>query len=77
MINAVSLPGFTSSEIDGDVSRQDLDFRVAIAAKKAGWVFALDSDAHAADHLWMADYAIARTPCWDTQGSYRQLLADR
>ncbi len=46
-------------EIDGDVSRQDLDFRVATAAKKAGCVFALDSDAHAADQLWMADYAIA------------------
>jgi histidinol phosphatase-like PHP family hydrolase len=46
-------------EIDGDVSRQDLDYRVATAAKKAGCVFALDSDAHAADQLWMADYAIA------------------
>ena len=46
-------------EIDGDVSRQDLDFRVAMAAKKAGCVFALDSDAHAANQLWMADYAIA------------------
>ena len=46
-------------EIDGDVSRQDVDFRLAMAAKKAGCVFALDSDAHAADQLWMADYAIA------------------
>jgi histidinol phosphatase-like PHP family hydrolase len=46
-------------EIDGDISRQDLDFRVATAAKKAGCVFALDSDAHAASQLWMADYAIA------------------
>jgi histidinol phosphatase-like PHP family hydrolase len=46
-------------EIDGDVSRQDLDYRVATAAKKAGCIFALDSDAHAADQLWMADYAIA------------------
>lgn len=46
-------------ELDGDVSRQDLDFRVAAAAKKAGCVFALDSDAHAADQLWMADYALA------------------
>ena len=46
-------------EIDGDVSRQDLDFRIATAAKKAGCVFALDSDAHAADQLWMADYALA------------------
>ena len=46
-------------ELDGDVSRQDLDHRIARAAKKAGCVFALDSDAHAGDQLWMADYAIA------------------
>jgi histidinol phosphatase-like PHP family hydrolase len=46
-------------ELDGDVSRQDLDFRIATAAKKIGCIFALDSDAHAADQLWMADYAIA------------------
>lgn len=46
-------------EIDGDVSRQDLDFSLATLAWKAGCVFALDSDAHAADQLWMADYAIA------------------
>ena len=63
-------------EIDGDVSRQDLDYRAAMAAKKAGCVFALDSDAHAADQLWMADYAIAHARlagisaasiinCWD------------
>jgi putative hydrolase len=46
-------------ELDGDVSRQDLDYRIATAAKKAGCLFALDSDAHAGDQLWMADYAIA------------------
>ena len=46
-------------EIDGDVSRQDLDFSLATVAGKAGCLFALDSDAHAADQLWMADYAIA------------------
>jgi histidinol phosphatase-like PHP family hydrolase len=46
-------------EIDGDVSRQDVDYRLATAAKKAGCVFALDSDAHAANQLWMADYALA------------------
>jgi len=46
-------------ELDGDVSRQDLDFRIATAARKAGCLFALDSDAHAGDQLWMADYAIA------------------
>ena len=46
-------------ELDGDVSRQDLDYRIAQAAKKAGCVFALDSDAHAANQLWMSDYALA------------------
>jgi putative hydrolase len=46
-------------ELDGDVSRQDLDFALAIVAAKAGCLFALDSDAHAADQLWMADYAVA------------------
>jgi histidinol phosphatase-like PHP family hydrolase len=46
-------------ELDGDVSRQDVDYRLAMAAKKAGCVFALDSDAHAANQLWMADYAVA------------------
>jgi putative hydrolase len=46
-------------EIDGDVSRQDVDYRLATAAMKAGCVFALDSDAHAANQLWMADYALA------------------
>jgi histidinol phosphatase-like PHP family hydrolase len=46
-------------ELDGDVSRQDLDHRIARAAKKAGCLFALDSDAHAGDQLWMADYALA------------------
>jgi histidinol phosphatase-like PHP family hydrolase len=46
-------------ELDGDVSRQDLDYRIAQAAMKAGCVFALDSDAHAANQLWMADYAVA------------------
>jgi histidinol phosphatase-like PHP family hydrolase len=46
-------------EIDGDTSRQDLDFSLAIVAGKAGCLFALDSDAHAADQLWMADYALA------------------
>ena len=46
-------------ELDGDVSRQDVDFALAAVAGKAGCVFALDSDAHAADQLWMADYALA------------------
>jgi histidinol phosphatase-like PHP family hydrolase len=46
-------------ELDGDTSRQDLDFELAVAARDAGCLFALDSDAHGADQLFMADYAIA------------------
>ena len=54
-------PEFLSDLTDKEILaiRQDLDYRVATAAKKAGCVFALDSDAHAADQLWMADYALA------------------
>jgi putative hydrolase len=63
-------------ELDGDVSRQDLDHRIARAARKAGCLFALDSDAHAGSQLWMADYALAHARlagipaerivnCWD------------
>ena len=46
-------------ELDGDTSRQDLDFELARLALEAGCLFALDSDAHSADQLFMADYAIA------------------
>jgi histidinol phosphatase-like PHP family hydrolase len=46
-------------ELDGDTSRQDLDFELAATARDAGCLFALDSDAHAADQLFMTDYAIA------------------
>jgi len=46
-------------ELDGDVSRQDLDHRIARAAKKAGCLFALDSDAHGAGDFAYAETAIA------------------
>ncbi len=77
-------------EIDGDVSRQDLDYQIAGAAKKAGCLFALDSDAHSADELWMADYAIAHARlagiapdriinCWpvDKIASWSRTFRDR
>ncbi len=38
-------------EIDGDPSRQDLDYDIAGRAVKAGCLFALDSDAHSAGEL--------------------------
>jgi histidinol phosphatase-like PHP family hydrolase len=45
-------------EIDGDPSRQDLDYTLARRALAAGCLFALDSDAHAPDELAAAETAI-------------------
>ena len=63
-------------EIDGDPSRQDVDFELAQHALKAGCLFALDSDAHSVEELRYADTAIAHARlagipktqivnCWD------------
>jgi putative hydrolase len=46
-------------EIDGDPSRQDLDFTLARQALEAGCLFSLDSDAHSVGELRYADTAIA------------------
>lgn len=46
-------------EIDGDPSRQDVDFELARQALAAGCLFALDSDAHSVGELRYADTAIA------------------
>ena len=46
-------------EIDGDPSRQDVDFAMATRAREAGCLFALDSDAHRPDQLVFAETAIA------------------
>jgi putative hydrolase len=46
-------------EIDGDPSRQDLDYSVAREAVAAGCLFALDSDAHSTGELQYAETAIA------------------
>jgi histidinol phosphatase-like PHP family hydrolase len=46
-------------EIDGDPSRQDLDFELARRAHDAGCLIALDSDAHSVDELAYVDFAIA------------------
>jgi histidinol phosphatase-like PHP family hydrolase len=46
-------------EIDGDPSRQDLDYTLARRALGAGCLFALDSDAHTTDQLAYADIALA------------------
>jgi len=46
-------------EIDGDPSRQDVDFVRAARARDAGCVFALDSDAHGPDELVYVETALA------------------
>ena len=46
-------------EIDGDPSRQDLDFSLAHEAMDAGCLFALDSDAHAPGQWDYAETALA------------------
>jgi histidinol phosphatase-like PHP family hydrolase len=46
-------------EIDGDPSRQDLDYTLAAQALAAGCLFALDSDAHTTGQLVYAETAIA------------------
>jgi len=46
-------------EIDGDPSRQDLDYSVASGAIDSGCLIALDSDAHATEELQYAEFAIA------------------
>jgi histidinol phosphatase-like PHP family hydrolase len=46
-------------EIDGDPSRQDIDFTLARRAVEAGCLFALDSDAHAVAQLRYSETALA------------------
>jgi putative hydrolase len=46
-------------EIDGDPSRQDVDYDLARRAVDAGCLFALDSDAHSVPELCYAETAIA------------------
>jgi histidinol phosphatase-like PHP family hydrolase len=46
-------------EIDGDPSRQDLDYTLAAEALDAGCLFALDSDAHTTGQLEYAETALA------------------
>jgi histidinol phosphatase-like PHP family hydrolase len=48
-------------ELDGDPARQDLDFDLARRALAADCLFAIDSDAHAADQWWYAETALAHS----------------
>ena len=46
-------------ELDGDPSRQDLDFDLAARALACGCLFAIDSDAHATDQWWYSEIGLA------------------
>ena len=46
-------------EIDGDPSRQDIDYTLARRAIKSGCLFAVDSDAHAVSQFDFTDIALA------------------
>ena len=46
-------------ELDGDPSRQDLDYDLARRAVSSGCLFAIDSDAHATDQWWYAETGLA------------------
>jgi histidinol phosphatase-like PHP family hydrolase len=46
-------------EIDGDPSRQDLDYALARQALASGCLFAVDSDAHAVSQFDFTDIALA------------------
>ncbi|MEO7191950.1 MAG: PHP domain-containing protein [Vicinamibacterales bacterium] len=73
---AVAAARHVAIEIDGDPSRQDLDYALAARALDAGCLLALDSDAHSTAELPNADWAIAHARlasaardrivnCWD------------
>lgn len=52
-------PAGVAVEIDGDPSRQDLDYTLARRALDAGCLLSLDSDAHSVGELEAAETAIA------------------
>jgi putative hydrolase len=74
-------------EIDGDPSRQDLDYALAARALSAGCLFALDSDAHTTGQFVYVETALAHARlagipperivnCWPTD-RLLAWLADR
>jgi histidinol phosphatase-like PHP family hydrolase len=58
-VSAAATRARVAIEIDGDPSRQDLDYSVAREAVDSGCLFALDSDAHSTPELQYAETAIA------------------
>lgn len=75
-------------ELDGDPSRQDIDFVLARQALEAGCLFAIDSDAHATPELSNAEIGIAHARlaaippervinCWPVEQLLEWLAAKR
>jgi histidinol phosphatase-like PHP family hydrolase len=56
---AVAARAGVAIEIDGDPSRQDIDYSLARRAIKSGCLFAADSDAHAVSQFDFTDIALA------------------
>ena len=59
IVFAVAAERGVAIEIDGDPSRQDVDYELAQQAVDAGCLFALDSDAHTTSQLSYAETALA------------------
>jgi histidinol phosphatase-like PHP family hydrolase len=59
LVFALATQAGVAVEIDGDPSRQDLDWTLARRALEAGCLFALDSDAHSSAEFVYAETAIA------------------
>jgi putative hydrolase len=59
VVFSAAAEGGIAIEIDGDPSRQDLDFSMARRALDRGVLFALDSDAHTTSQLAYSDTAVA------------------
>jgi histidinol phosphatase-like PHP family hydrolase len=59
LVFALAAQAGVAVEIDGDPSRQDLDWTLARRALEAGCLFALDSDAHSSAEFVYAETAIA------------------
>ena len=59
VVFAAAAAAHVAIELDGDPSRQDLDFQLAAQALNAGCVFSLDSDAHSPRELVYAETALA------------------
>ena len=63
-------------EIDGDPSRQDINWKLAAQALAAGCLFSLDSDAHSPEELVYSETAVAHARLGGhTSVTNHQLLA--